>query len=73
MSRCVCGKVLMRDHAMICKRGRFVVQQHNGLRDLEAELLNTICSDVEVEPLLQDISIEQLNRGTKKAQGCSFM
>lgn len=51
---------------MICKRGRFVVQQHNGLRDLEAELLNTICSDFEVEPLLQDISIEQLNRGTKK-------
>ena len=58
---------------MIFKRGRFVVQQHNGLRDLEAELLNTICSDFEVEPLLQDISIEQLNRGTKKAQGCSFM
>ena len=58
---------------MICKRGGFVIQRHNELRDLEAKLLNTICSDVEVEPLLQDISREQLNRGAKKAQDCSFM
>ena len=53
---------------MICKRGGFVIQRHNEMRDLEAELLSTVCSDVQVESLLQDISEEQLNRGANKTQ-----
>ena len=52
---------------MICKRGGFVIMRHNELRDLEAELLNIVCSDVQVEPVLQDISGEQLNRGSNRA------
>lgn len=31
---------------------RFVIQRHNELRDLEAELLRTVCNDVEAEPVL---------------------
>jgi hypothetical protein len=43
--------------------------RHNELRDLEAELLNIVCnSDVQVEPVLQDISREQLNGGCNRAQ-----
>ena len=61
-STCVCGDVFTVDHAMICKRGGFVTQRHNELRDLEAELLNMVCTDVEIEPVLQDISGEQLGR-----------
>ena len=53
---------------MICKLGGFVIQRHNELRDLEAEPLNTVCSDVETEPVLLDISGEQLSRGSNKAQ-----
>jgi len=45
---------------MICKRVGFVTQRHNELRDLEAELLNMVCTDVEIEPVLQAISGEQL-------------
>lgn len=41
--------------------------RHNELRDLEAELLNIVCSDVQVEPALQDISGEQLNGGSNRA------
>ena len=52
---------------MICKRGGFVTQRHNELRDLEAELLNMVCTDVEIEPVLQDISGEQLGRGSNRA------
>ena len=66
-SRCVCGELFSVDHAMICKRGGFIIQRHNELRDLEAELLNTVCNDVETEPVLQDITGEQLRRGTNKA------
>ena len=60
-SICVCGDTFTGGHAMICKHGGFVIMRHNELRDLEAELLNIVCSDVQVEPVLQDISGEQLN------------
>ena len=53
---------------MICKLGGFITQRHNELRDLEAEFLSMVCSDVEIEPVLQDISGEHLNRGSNKAQ-----
>ena len=36
---CVCGEAFSVDHAMICRRGGFVIQRHNELRDLEAEML----------------------------------
>ena len=67
-SMCVCGKVFTVDHAMVCKRSGFVIQRHNEQRDLEAELLRTVCSDVEIEPILQDISEERPNRGASKAR-----
>jgi len=51
-STCVCGDAFTVDHAMISKRGGFVTQRHNELRDLEAELLNMVCTDVEIEPVL---------------------
>ena len=40
---------------MICKLGGFVslvTQRHNELRDLDPELLSTVCSDVETEPVI---------------------
>ena len=52
---------------MICKRGGFVIQRHNELRDLEAELLSTVYKDVQVEPVLQQVTGETLNRGTNRA------
>ena len=48
---------------MICKRGGFVIQSHSELRDLEAEMLRMVCNGVEIEPILQDITGEELNRG----------
>ena len=35
----------------------------NSGTDLQAELLSMVCKDVEVEPVMQDISREGLNRG----------
>ena len=65
---CACGEAFTVDHSMICKLGGFITQRHNELRDLEAEFLSMVCSDVEIEPVLQDISGEHLNRGSNKAQ-----
>lgn len=53
---------------MVCKKGGFIIQRHNELRDLEAEILGTVCKHVQVEPALQDISREELRTGTNTAQ-----
>ena len=46
---------------MICKRGEFVIQRHNELRDLEAEMPSMVCKDrVKVEPVLRAITGEEL-------------
>ena len=45
----------------------FVIQRHNELRDLEAEMLRMVCNGVEIEPNLQDITGEELNRGANTA------
>lgn len=67
-STCASGEAFTTDHSMICKLGGFITQRHNELRDLEAEFLSMVGSDVEIEPVLQDTSGEHLNRGSNKAQ-----
>ena len=66
-SVCVCGSMFKVDHAMICQRGGLVIQRHNVIRDLQAELLDMVCYDVQVEPALQPITGEELARGTNQA------
>ena len=67
-SVCASGENFTVDHAMICKRGGFAIQRHNELRDLEVDVLSMVCNDVDVEPVLQDITEEQLSRGSNRAQ-----
>ena len=64
---CVCGDQFNVDHAMVCRRGGFIIQRHNELPDLEAEMLSMVCNDVEIEPVLQEITREALNRGANRA------
>ena len=52
---------------MVCRLGGLVIQRHNEIRDLEAELLNMVCKDVKIEPVLQEITGEDLNRGANRA------
>ena len=55
------------DHAMICQSGSLVIQRHNEIPDLQAELHDMVCYDVQVEPALQPITGEELARGTNQA------
>ena len=52
---------------MVCQRGGFIIQRHNELRDLKAGMLRMVCNDVEVEPVLQEVTGETLNHGANKA------
>ena len=61
---CVCGDLF---DAMICMRGGYITQRHNEIRDLEAVILQAVCTDVEMEPVLQGVTGEVLPRGANKA------
>ena len=64
---CTCGDLFTVDHAMVCRHGGLIIQRHNEIRDLEAEMLRMVCTDVETEPVLQEITGEERNRGANKA------
>ena len=59
-------KLFDADHAMVCMRGGFIIQRHNEIRDLEAEILQVVCIDLEKEPVLQEVTGEVLPRGANK-------
>ena len=59
---------LYRSHHGVQAWG-FVIQRHNELRDLEAELLDMVFPDVEVEPGLQPVTGETPNRGANQEIG----
>ena len=63
---CAYGVQFSVDHAMVCHRGGFIIQRHNKLRELEAEMLSIFCNDVVVEPVLQEVTGETLNHGANK-------
>ena len=58
---------LRYDWEIIDTRGGFTIQRHNELHDLEAEMVITVCNDVEIEQVLQEINGESLNRGASRA------
>jgi len=41
-------------------------EQHNEIRDLEAEIQRAVCAEVEMEPVLQDVTGEVLPMGAHK-------
>ena len=39
---CTCGDLFTADHAMVCRRGGLIIQRHDEIRDLEAEMLHMV-------------------------------
>ena len=62
-STCACGKPFSVDHALSCPKGGFIYQRHNTLRDTIAQMLNQVTHDVAIEPMLEPITGERLNKG----------
>ena len=59
-SKCVCGEKYTVCHALSCKKGGFVAQRHDGVRNLLTLLIGKVCTNVEAEPQLQPIEIKCL-------------
>ena len=66
---CVCGELYTVNHCMTCKKGGYVILRHNSLRDLFAEILEEVCSDVQIEPPLLPLTGEKLPHGSNTAPG----
>ena len=67
-SQCACGERFNVQHAMSCKKGGFVIQRHNELRDVTAKLLKEVCAEVEIEPPLIQLTGERMRHKTAKTQ-----
>ena len=61
---CACGKPFSIDHSLNCPFGGFPTIRHNELRDVTANLLSQVCSNVQIEPHLQPLSGETLAHRT---------
>ena len=64
---CVCGSPFTIDHAMTCKKGGYVIQRHNEIRDTIAHTLEDVCHDVKIEPQLLPLTGEHLNPRANKS------
>ena len=67
-SYCPCGDKFSVEHGLKCKRGGFIVQRHNELRDLTGDLLAEVCKDVAIEPSLEPLTGELLQYKTAKGE-----
>ena len=63
-SICLCGQIFDITHAMNCKREGFVIMRNSDIRNFETNLLKKVCSDAEIEPPLQLLTNEHLERGS---------
>jgi len=61
---CACGKPYSVFHAHECSKGGFVNRRHDNLRDLFVRLLNEVCTNVQAEPHLLNLSGEVLQYAT---------
>ena len=61
LSKCVCGDKYTVCHALSCKKGGFVAQRHDGVRNLLTSLIGKVCTNVEVKPQLQPLDNERFN------------
>ena len=49
------------NHALSCKKGGFIAQRHDTIRDLLISHISKVCRNVETEPLLQPLDNEVFN------------
>jgi len=64
---CVCGKPFSVEQSLSCSFGGSPTIRHNGLRNVTADLLSQVCSNVCIEPQLQSLSGETLSHHTSNS------
>ena len=57
----MCGDKFIVGYAPSCKKGGFVAQRRDDVRDLLKAFINKVCNNVEIEPRLQPLDKERLH------------
>ena len=52
-----CGSPFSLDHALICRKGGLIIQQHNEVRDVVGDLAALVWSRVVSEPVVRKASV----------------
>ena len=55
-TQCPCGEKFVAQHTVSFKKGGFVTLCHNKLRDSTGALLEEVCHDAAIEPVLPQIT-----------------
>ena len=58
---CPCGSLFDVSHALSCKKGGFIAQRHDNVRNLFTTLLSKVCNNVQSEPHLIPLNGERFN------------
>ena len=58
---CQCGQKNSLDHTLTCSKGGYTIMRHNGIRDLEGELMQEVCKDVKIEPELLPVGEREMS------------
>ena len=66
-----CGTTLTLQHALDCKKGRFIIQRHNEIRDCLGDIASHVWTHVIKEPVVREADVNngddglQLDLGTR--------
>ena len=60
-AKCPCGSSFTVSHALTCKKGGFIHERHDNVKDTLTKLLSRVCKDVQSEPHLIPITKERFD------------
>ena len=63
---CGCGSRNGIDHTLVCKKGGYVSMRHNALRDLMGKMMEEVCKDVVIEPMLLPVDENEVEGNTSE-------
>ena len=67
-STCPCGERFDVRHALNCKKGGFIHERHDSIKNTLTVLMSNVCNDVEEEPHLIPITNEVMDNRTVNSQ-----
>ena len=63
-AKCPCSQKFSLAHALHCPKGGYTFMRHNEIRDTFANLMDKVCHDVQIEPMVHELQEETFDNKT---------